>query len=75
MALKAEHLTTKPLGWEKLTPLGKGDPEVGFCSKERRNYTVDRNGNIIWHGVPDGFEFDNKGNLIEKVIREDITNG
>lgn len=64
--------SNKPEGWEKLLPMGKGDAQVGFCKETRRNYVVGRNQEIIWHDVPEGFEFDDSGML---KVKEVIENG
>lgn len=48
---------------------GDGDITVRVCSKEKRPYHLDVNGKRIWHGVPEGFEYDAAG-----VLRE-ITHG
>ena len=41
----------------------KGSPSVRFCPERRANYHLDGDGRRIYHGVPDGFEFDDAGVL------------
>lgn len=47
---------------------GEGDITVRVCPKERRPYHLGVDGKRIWHGVPEGFEYDAAG-----VLRE-VTN-
>lgn len=49
----------KPEGWEKVAV----ERETRFDPKRKRNYSVNRDGSIAWHEIPEGFKFDKDGVL------------
>lgn len=58
----------KPAGWRQVAR--ENDPErpaeTAFDPARRQNYSVTRAGEIVWHGVPEGFRFQEDGTLVPK---------
>lgn len=45
--------------------LETGPPQVRFDPERRANYHLDARGERVWHGIPEGFEFNADGVLVK----------
>ena len=52
----------RPEGADQMVP----ERETRFDPKKRRNFSLNRDGSIAWHDVPEGYAFDKDGQLQPK---------
>lgn len=47
-----------------------GGPSVRFDAKKRANYHLDMHGARVYHGTPEGFQFNDTGELQAVPVKE-----